>query len=85
MSTVGAVSTARSTIFVTISSNLPLPGRLPGRFAVTLRDRFSYHSVTLRDRFSYHSAFDQSKADQMIAERDLEALEMYTMEVLLKG
>ena len=42
MSTVGAVSTARSTILVVISSNLPIPGR----FAVALRDRFSYHSET---------------------------------------
>jgi hypothetical protein len=41
MSTVGAVSTARSTILVTISSNLPLPDRL----AVALRDRFSYHLI----------------------------------------
>lgn len=31
------------------------------------------------------AAFDQKKAAQMVAERDLEALEMYTMEVLLKG
>jgi hypothetical protein len=39
MSTVGAISTARSTILVVISSNLPIPGR----FAVALRDRVSYH------------------------------------------
>jgi xylose isomerase len=31
------------------------------------------------------NAFDEKKAQSMIAERDYEALEMYTMEVLLKG
>ena len=44
MTAVGAVSTPRPTILVVISSNLPLPGR----FALALRDSFSYESTTLK-------------------------------------
>ena len=62
MSTVGAVSTARPTILVTISSNLALPNR----FAVAPRDRFY-------DRFAFEALHRQDSEVYWPAARALTA------------